>query len=286
MNDQTTINLTGPEFSPEMEARILAHEAKRAARVARLRAAADHAEARGADAWRRSDEMAACIPMGQPILVGHHSEMRDRRFRERIHRLMYRGIEEKNQAKQLRARADAAEDNTAISSDNPLAGSLLGSRIAELEATQKRMVTVNALIRKTHGQPSEQRVAALVAAGFDPIDAARLLTPDFLGRIGFPDYKLSNNSANIRRLKKRMERVTVAQATPASEEHGANGIRFEDAPHDNRVRLYFPDKPAEDVRRNLKSRGFRWSPTIGAWQAYRNSWTQQVAREIAGLSTQ
>src|SRR5690606_31673345 len=30
-------------------------------------------------------EMAAGIPLGQPILVGHHSERRDRRFREKIH---------------------------------------------------------------------------------------------------------------------------------------------------------------------------------------------------------
>ena len=29
--------------------------------------------------------MASAIPFGQPILVGHHSEGRDRRYRDRIH---------------------------------------------------------------------------------------------------------------------------------------------------------------------------------------------------------
>ena len=33
--------------------------------------------------WKQSDKMASVIPMGQPILVGHHSEKRDRNYRER-----------------------------------------------------------------------------------------------------------------------------------------------------------------------------------------------------------
>ena len=33
-----------------------------------------------------------------------------------------------------------------------------------------------------------------------------------------------------------------------------------------RIRVYFPDKPEEDVRRVMKSNGFRWSPSVGAWQ--------------------
>jgi len=32
------------------------------------------------------------------------------------------------------------------------------------------------------------------------------------------------------------------------------------------------------VRTKLKSCGFRWSPTLGCWQAYRNSGSLEVAK--------
>ncbi|MEE8059026.1 MAG: DUF3560 domain-containing protein [Pseudomonadales bacterium] len=35
--------------------------------------------------YKRAKDMAPVIPFGQPILVGHHSEHRDRRYRDRIH---------------------------------------------------------------------------------------------------------------------------------------------------------------------------------------------------------
>ena len=34
--------------------------------------------------WTTAHTMADGIPFGQPILVGHHSEQRDRNYRERI----------------------------------------------------------------------------------------------------------------------------------------------------------------------------------------------------------
>lgn len=39
---------------------------------------------------------------------------------------------------------------------------------------------------------------------------------------------------------------------------------------DNRLRLYFDRKPTEEQRSKLKYNGFRWAPSVGAWQRQLN----------------
>lgn len=61
------------------------YEAKQAARRERLQAAARAAKQESAKLAQKAHDMASVIPMGQPILVGHYSEGRDRRYRAKIH---------------------------------------------------------------------------------------------------------------------------------------------------------------------------------------------------------
>ncbi len=53
-------------------------------------------------------------------------------------------------------------------------------------------------------------------------------------------------------------------------------VRFEDQAE------YFTGKPDAAIRTELKSNGFRWAPSIGAWQAYRNRHTLTTAKRMAG----
>ena len=39
---------------------------------------------------------------------------------------------------------------------------------------------------------------------------------------------------------------------------------------DNRLRLYFDEKPSEEQRSKLKCNGFKWAPSVGAWQRQLN----------------
>lgn len=156
--------------------------------------------------------------------------------------------------------------------------------ISKAERAQAQMKAANAAIRKTAKAGADHQVAALMELGYTEHQACKLLKPDFAGRLGFPDYSLSNNNANIRRMKQRLDALRVAKATPATEHAGANGVRLEDDPPANRVRLYFPGKPDQATRDMLKRNGFRWAPTLSAWQGYRNAGTLQTARDLAGIN--
>lgn len=157
----------------------------------------------------------------------------------------------------------------------------LDSKIAKAEELQARMKACNAAIRKHAKSGADAQIAALVALGLTEARARDLLQPDFAGRIGFADFELTNNNANIRRMRARVVQITRDQSAESTEIAGEHA-RLEDSPADNRVRLFFPGKPDAEVRDRLKGAGFRWTPTLGCWQAYRNHHSLTFAHREAG----
>lgn len=158
-------------------------------------------------------------------------------------------------------------------------------KIAEAEAQQEQMKAANAAIRREKKNGQAAQVAALVGLSLPESAARKLLEPDWAGRVGFPDYETRNNGANIRRMRARLDDVRRLRSLPEVTRQGA-AARVEDVPAENRVRLFFPGKPALDVRERLKRSGFRWAPSFGAWSAFRNERTLALAAEIAGATDQ
>jgi hypothetical protein len=76
-------------------------------RADRLEDRADKAHTRSDAALTQAQGMASGIPFGQPILVGHHSEKRDRNYRERIARKFDTAATEWRKGEDLDARARA-----------------------------------------------------------------------------------------------------------------------------------------------------------------------------------
>jgi len=70
---------------------------------------AQNAVARSDAAYATAHQIADMIPMGQPILVGHHSERRHRRDLDRIDNGMRRSVEEGRKAEHYEQRAETAE---------------------------------------------------------------------------------------------------------------------------------------------------------------------------------
>lgn len=170
-----------------------------------------------------------------------------------------------------------------IMSGDADAADRLRAKIADAKASQERMRAANAAIRKLSKAGEAAQIAALVELGFSEALARETLKPDCFGYKGYAPFELTNNNANIKRMEARLAGIERAQSTPTTEQEGASGVRMEDAPAENRVRLHFPGKPDVEIRTRLKRNGFRWAPSQGAWSAYRNPGSLALAREIAGL---
>ena len=95
----------------------------------------------------------------------------------------------------------------------------------------------------------------------------------------FQSWQLSNNSAEIRRVKGRIEDLT------RHKEAAYVGWEFEGGTVEinreaNRLQIFFEGKSDASVREELKSNGFRWSPKAEAWQRQLNDTTIRVADRI------
>lgn len=158
----------------------------------------------------------------------------------------------------------------------------LGAKIEAAEALQERMKAINKAHERYLKDP-----ASLESADLTENEKARVRNyrPAYSWEPHpIAPYQFSNNLSNIKRMRGRLASVTRAQATPDSVTEGS-AARVEDCPAENRVRLFFPGKPAAEVRDTLKRHGFRWTPTLGCWQAYRNVTSLDVARTVAGTPT-
>jgi hypothetical protein len=256
------------------------YEAKLEARRERLLAAADKADRASQAAFERNRRIADMIPLGQPILVGHHSEGRHRRDLKRMDDAMRRTVEQAERAEELRRRAEGV-GRGGISSDDPDAIQKLEAALADLEAQQAWMKRVNAAHARFLKDP-----ASLDAEDFTEAvkQSIRTYEPAYSWEPHpYAPFELTNNNANARRIRKRIEGLKKRDARPPTPERLVGDVRVVDNAELNRLQLYFPGKPAEATRRQLKGYGFRWSPTLGCWQAFRSSRATWAAGVVLGV---
>lgn len=149
-----------------------------------------------------------------------------------------------------------------ISADDPQAV----AKLAKLEAAQETMKGVNAYYRK-HGT----------------LEGCTLLKPEQIKELQdgmaqswhleknkpFQSFELSNNNAEIRRIRERIEGLKKHEA---KEYVGweFDGGRVEANKTENRLQIFFDEKPDDAARAELKENGFRWAPSAGAWQRQLN----------------
>jgi len=269
-----------------------AYEQRIERRKERLEYRADRARREAESHKQSADRMASVIPFGQPILVGHHSEGRDRRYRERIHGHMDKWCAGLDEAKELDYQASRVGTG-GISSDDPDAIQKLTYQVEAGERLQRLVKELNQRFRnarlmtdqedapeKSHAIIddhciSEQQTETLYRALWQHARMYQSSRP-----LKFPAYMLTNNNANIRRLKERIEELRKREAAPEREITG-EGFRVEEDKLDNRILFHFDSKPPETVRTILKRQGFRWSPTREAWIRMLNTQGRYAAERVA-----
>ena len=226
-------------------------------------------------AFSSARETASNIPLGQPILVGHHSERRMRGLYDGIARKMDAGVESAKIAGLHASKAAGIQQqlDRCIFSDDPDAVEAIQARIAELEEKQEKMKAANKICRNK--KTTEEEKAEALRELFHRISDESIrdmLHPEYsYEKPGFPAYALANNNANIARLKKRIVEVERRNAL-AEKADAAGGVAITgDAEY---VTVTFAEKPEYGIIRDLKSAGFRWSG--GSWHGRREALPESV----------
>lgn len=254
------------------------YEARKQARIDHYREKAEEARTQSSALGKQASEMLSVIPPGQPLLIGHHSYQADKRYRERIGRKFEQSIAAGEKADYYEQKAQAAENNHAISSDDPEALTKLTEKLERLQSAQARMKRINAYYRKNG-----------TCKGFPDLPDDRAAELDQQVEDGYswekspyPAYILSNNNQEINRLKKRIQKLTEAR------ELGYQGWEFEGgkvvANTDlNRLQVFFDDIPSGEIRQEMHRWGFHWTRSAGAWQRQLSDNAIYAAGRVAAI---
>ncbi len=286
-------------------AAIDAYEAKLEAKRQRFTERAAKERGVAATAFSSARRAANGIPMGQPILVGHHSERRHRKDLERMDTGMRKGIAATEKAAELEHRAEAV-GTAGISSDDPEAITKLEAELAGLEAGNALAMQWNKILR-TSAKGREKRLDRKLtqADHLDLItelltaseDAMPKVIADAMLRVAraFPWLPtLKSNTADQRRVKGRIAELKLRDAAPERAPlAGAWLHKHDDGTHTpvawtleenkaaNRTQITFLGQPPRELREKLKAAGFKWAPSVSVWQ--RNLSIQAWHRALAAL---
>lgn len=241
--------------------------------------------AKAAAAFQRSrlDEETTGIPLGQPILVGHHSEGRHRRVIERARAALGHAVEHGRKAEEhasaastIRARLDHS-----IFSDDADAIEALERRAAQHDAEAEQANAINRAWRKGFARGGiEAATAELVAMGLDAAHVSRLLRTMAL----CPWLKAPESTTHPRAAARRdRQRIEEIRRDASSRQQRADDVATVDGPAiSDRAQgwavVSFPAPPDRAIRRALRDAG--WVFSAGGWHGRRDTLPPSVAAVV------
>lgn len=162
-----------------------------------------------------------------------------------------------------------------IKSDDPKAIEKLNEKIKLLKENHEIMKNRNAYYRKHKTMRGCEGISDEEAEKIDN----KILSSYSWDNQPYPSWQIQNSNQEIKRLEKRRDELVK------SKELGYVGWEFEGGEavinnEQNRLQLFFDEKPTDEQRATLKANGFKWSPTNMAWQRMLNDNSFYVARRI------
>lgn len=148
-----------------------------------------------------------------------------------------------------------------ISADDPEAVQKLKIKLKGLEQDQEKMKAVNAYYRK---HKTLEGCPQLSAEEIEKLKASMARSWRANPK-PYESFALSNNNANIRQTKLRIEELTRMAATEY-EGWAFEGGEVKMDRESNRLQVFFHEKPDRDICSAMRHSGFKWAPSVGAWQ--------------------
>lgn len=149
-----------------------------------------------------------------------------------------------------------------IKSDDERAIEKLEEKLEDLKSTQEQMKAANKAIRLKDTETGDDLLREM---GYSEESIKKLREPGYFGRVGYPSFQLQNNNANIHRVEERLKSLKAAKERGSSEQEYKT-FKVVENTEAMRYQIIFDGKPDADIRSLLKSNGFKWSPSNGAWQ--------------------
>jgi hypothetical protein len=158
---------------------------------------------------------------------------------------------------------------------------VMRKKLAAAEKRQDVMKKINAISRKSKTSKAEKIKQIVDQTDFTEKQATDLIETEVNGK-PFRTFELTNNRANVKRMKQRLSDMETAESRSGKKLIG----KFEGGEIYNnfdaeRVQIIFDGKPDDATRTALKKRGFRWSPKNNAWQRQNTNNALYATKEIA-----
>lgn len=172
--------------------------------------------------------------------------------------------------------------NQNIKSDDSNAVGKLQAKYDGLKAELERGKEMNAYFRKNKTLVGFPGISEKTAKDFDE----RNKSGDIFASQPFASYRLQNGNAELRRIQQRIDSLNkIKESAETGGDASANypkasGVTVQENAQEMRVQLRFDGKPDEETRTMLKSWGFRWSPSQGAWQRQLTGNGKYAAKQV------
>ena len=229
------------------------YEEKTQARIKRYKKNEEKSKERSNNLYLKAKKMASVIPFGQPIMIGHHSEKKDRSYREKIESSFKKSFEEAKKSEYWKNKVTSTESNTNIYSDDPEAIKKIKNKIEVLIKHDENSKLLNTKLRKFKTYTNALEKLKLLDDEESKMlyqhisQSANLYAqpPEFISC-----YYYGYNSPEIRRLKKRLAYLEKDKKREPICFEVKNIKVIEE---EGQIRVHFPYKPDSEIRKKLKS---------------------------------